>query len=70
MNGGLDAFVGLVGRAPTITASSPFLAASSPAADRRIDDVDALRRELVGQLDGGGLGLIVEWIAITVPGFA
>ncbi len=52
----LDAFVGLVGRRPTIVASSPFLAAPATAADRRVDDVDALRRKLLGQFDGGGVG--------------
>ena len=36
--------------APTMMASSPFSAATGTAADRRVDDVNALRRELFGQL--------------------
>ena len=41
--------------APTMVASSPFAAAAATATDGRVDDMDALRFEFGGQLDGGGV---------------
>ena len=52
-----------------MAASSPFFGGARTTADRRVDDVDALGLQLVGKF-AAVVSLIVEWIAMTVPGLA
>ena len=52
-----------------MTASSPFSAAPPPPLTGASTTWMSVGPQLLGQFDGG-LGLIVEWIAMTVPGLA